>query len=343
MPAKTRIDAVLEKLPPEKGNALHSICREYGIYDDNAAEILFALVLVEVDDLFKRLPAEMRQEVELAKDQISAVPELINQAIDDRLQAEKNTLTAAIIAANQTAIGKIEEIKNTFKTKVEEAVNAGIQPSIARLTHILNENEDSVFKAGEFQRHSWRDQYQALQTALKELKADLALINRITDADKQAVVQVLADWQREFADELAASGSDAITRVDAQITSVGAELLTKTNTALKAAETAYITLGKKYATAVKKQEEVLSRANRYGLAVLGGLAVLFLSAGILAGAWWQMNEYQTTLSQTIQFYEGQLPKGSQMLPAGVVHDAEKLRAYLATQAQIRAQRGLRQP
>jgi hypothetical protein len=88
---------------------------------------------------------------------------------------------------------------------------------------------------------------------------------------------------------------------------------------------------------------VLSRANRYGLAVLGGLAVLFLSAGILAGAWWQMNEYQTTLSQTIQFYEGQLPKGSQMLPAGVVHDAEKLRAYLATQAQIRAQRGLRQP
>ena len=323
MPPPTRLELLLQLVPPDRVPALTLALNRYGITNEDAVELLLVLLFVDLDHILAKIPGTLAQTV-------SDIPAHVEAAIDAKIGDVAQTLAGAVNAATLSARGQIDDLRNTLQGRVAAAVNAGIQPTLVELERILAATKESVRKAGDWQISAWREQEQAVQAGLKELTAKIALINRITAEDKQAVVHALADWHRDLAAQLATSGTDAIAQFDTKITTVGTDLLTKTTAALKDAENAQSALSKKYLAALKKQEEVLSRTNRFGLAVLAGFAVVFLAGGFLAASWWQSASYQDTLSRTIQLYESKLPPGQQVIPASVGADAAKLRDFLNT-------------
>lgn len=325
MPPPTRLELILNLLPPEKHAALAIAANRFGITNEDATELFLVMLFVDLENLLITIPATLDQTV-------TAIPNQVKDTIDQKIGDVAQTLTGAVTAATQVAKGEIEHLKDKLKTKTTEAITDVLDPKMA----VYRKDIDAAAVR--------------VTTAITELQKHITNLHQLTDAQKGQLMAELTEWHKTYLsglnEQYAASlralddilkdiGGDITNRLHEMLTLTRTELTTTKDKAVKeigqaqTTATAAISASQtKLVNTINKHEATLSRANRFGLAVLSGFGALFLCAGLLAGSWWQMNEYQTTLSQTIQFYEGQLPKGYQMLPAGVVHDAEKLRAYL---------------
>lgn len=337
MPPPTRLELLLQLVPPDRVPALTLALNRYGITNEDAVELLLVLLFVDLDHILAKIPGTLAQTV-------SDIPAHVEAAIDAKIGDVAQTLAGAVNAATLTARGQIDDLKSTLKASIAAALADGVAPTIANLQQASAHHLRATNEALTANQSSWQSQRQEILNDLRNLSAQINQIHRVTAADKAEIVAALAEWHAQFTKDLAAEGQDIIGAYEQVMTKIGGDVIVRhreardgmladIEEARKSASASILETRKKAVAVMEEYERKITRTNRFGLAVLAGFAVVFLAGGFLAASWWQAASYQDTLSQTIQLYESKLPPGQQqVIPASVIADAAKLRDFLATHA-----------